>query len=150
VERRVAQHEIGACGANLRAILECADVLGRHVLAAHFEAMADRLHADRVAVEAVRDALLHLAAHLVVLHRSHAVLLLMLFLPCRFARLLIALDRRWIEVLGAVNRHRKSALLCAAHSVPIHQRIQTLQFKFCKHRTMERAVLNKRVLFSAS
>jgi hypothetical protein len=125
VEQRTSQHEIGACGANLRAIMECADVLGRGVLAAHFEAMADRLHADRVTVQAVRDALLHLAAHLVVLHRGHVVSFLMVFLPRRFALQLLTLDQPWIEAPDAVNRQRKSALLRAAHSVPHQRRLTT-------------------------
>ena len=57
----LAQHEIGAGDADLRAIHYQLEVFWLDVLAARFEAMA-RLHrqAGRVAVEAVLDALLHL------------------------------------------------------------------------------------------
>jgi len=60
VERRVAQHEVRARAADLGAVLERPDVLRLGVLPAQLEAVLYGLLADRVAVQALLDALLHL------------------------------------------------------------------------------------------
>jgi uncharacterized membrane protein YtjA (UPF0391 family) len=67
MHRRAAQHEIGAGDANLRAVLQQANMLQRGVGAAFLETVHARRKANRMTIETIGNA---------VLHRGHGVLLL--------------------------------------------------------------------------
>ncbi len=55
-----AQHEVSTRVAGLRAVQQGFDVLGIGVLAAHAQAVHERLGADVVALRAAVDAVVHL------------------------------------------------------------------------------------------
>jgi hypothetical protein len=59
MHRRAAQHEVGADDANLRAVLQEANVLGRGVVAALLQAVRERRNANRMTIETISNAVLH-------------------------------------------------------------------------------------------
>jgi hypothetical protein len=66
-----SKHEVGTRRADLRAVLEEPDVLGRGVFPAQLQAVSGGLHTDRVAVDSIVDTLLHIAAQGLHGHRGH-------------------------------------------------------------------------------
>jgi hypothetical protein len=64
MQRRVAKHEMGARHADVCAVEECADVVGRRVVTADGEAVCDSFETDSMAIKTFVDATLHFSADL--------------------------------------------------------------------------------------